>query len=146
MWMTYRSAHLRGTALFSPGRRGPSPSENLSGLGSASWAGRLLGFTSESQSLAGAADLTINLATLSGRIDFTGLEYWGVNAAPGPVGSGRTWNEGDLSYSVIVRGNTFTQTGGDVGEVTGAFFGANHEGMGGVVERSDMSAGFGGTR
>ena len=91
-------------------------------------------------------DLTISLATLRGRIDFTGLEHWGVNAAPGPVGSGRTWNEGDLNYSIIVRGNTFTQTGGDAGEVTGAFFGARHEGMGGVVERSDMSAGFGGTR
>lgn len=63
-----------------------------------------------------------------------------------PVGSGRTWNDGDLRYSVIVRGNAFTQTGGDAGEVTGVFFGSNHEGMGGVVERSDMSAGFGGTR
>ena len=98
------------------------------------------------ESLAGAADLTINLATLRGQIDFTGLEHWGVNATPGTVGSGTIWNDGDLSYSVIVRGNTFRQTGGDAGEVTGAFFGARHEGMGGVVERSDMSAGFGGTR
>ena len=152
------SFHLRGdmdgvsfgassrNGLIQPWAHGPGPSTNLSGMGSASWTGRLLGFTSESESLAGAADLTISLATLSGRVDFTGLEHWGVNAAPGPVGSGRTWNDGDLSYSVVVRGNTFTQTGGDAGEVTGAFFGAGHEGMGGVVERSDMSAGFGGTR
>ena len=115
-------------------------------MGSASWAGRLLGFTYESESLAGATDLTINLSTLRGQIDFTGLEHWGVNAAPGPIGSGTTWNDGDLRYGVIVRGNTFNQSGGDAGEVTGAFFGARHEGMGGVVERSDMSAGFGGTR
>ena len=93
-----------------------------------------------------ATDLTINLSTLRGRIDFTGLEHWGVNAAPGSIGSGTTWSDGDLRYGVIVRGNTFTQTGGDAGQVTGAFFGARHEGMGGVVERSDMSAGFGGTR
>ena len=134
------SFHLRGdlgdvsfgvasfNGLLQPWASGPSPATNLADnqalSGSVSWTGRLLGFTSQSQSLAGAADLTISLATLRGRIDFTGLEHWGVNAAPGPVGSGRTWNEGDLNYSVIVRGNTFTQTGGDAGEVTGAFFGA----------------------
>ena len=156
------SFHLRGdmddvsfgassrNGLIQPWAHGPSPATNLTDnqalSGSASWAGRLLGFTSESESLAGAADLTINLSTLRGRIDFTGLEHWGVNATPGPIGSGTIWNDGDLRYGVIVRGNTFNQTGGDAGEVTGAFFGAGHEGMGGVVERSDMSAGFGGTR
>ncbi len=156
------SFHLRGdmddvsfgassrNGLIQPWAHGQSPETNLADnqslLGSASWAGRLLGFTSESESLAGATDLTINLSTLRGRIDFTGLEHWGVNATPGPAGSGTMWNDGDLRYSVIVRGNTFNQTGGDAGEVTGAFFGARHEGMGGVVERSDMSAGFGGTR
>ena len=156
------SFHLRGdmddvsfgassrNGLIQPWAHGQGPETNLADnqalSGSASWSGRLLGFTSESQSLAGAADLTINLEALTGRIDFTGLEHWGVNAAPGPVGSGQAWNDGDLSYSVVVRGNTFYQSGGDAGEVTGAFFGAGHEGMGGVVERSDMSAGFGGTR
>ena len=156
------SFHLRGdiddmsfgassrNGLIQPWAHGQSPETNLSDnqalSGSASWSGRLLGFTFESESLAGAADLTIDLETLRGQIDFTSLEHWGVNATPGPVGSGQTWNDGDLGYSVIVRGNTFNQTGGDAGEVTGAFFGAGHEGMGGVVERSDMSAGFGGTR
>ena len=156
------SFHLRGdmddvsfgassrNGLIQPWAHGQSPATNLADnqslSGSASWSGRLLGFTSESESLAGAADLTIDLSTFRGQIDFTGLEHWGVNATPGPVGSGQTWNDGDLSYGVVVRGNTFTQTGGDAGEVTGAFFGAGHEGMGGVVERSDMSAGFGGTR
>ena len=152
------SFHLRGdmddvsfgassrNGLIQPWAHGSDPSTNLSGMGSASWTGRLLGFTSESESLAGATNLTINLSTLRGQIDFTGLEHWGVNATPGAIGSGQIWNDGDLRYSVIVRGNTFRQTGGDAGEVTGAFFGAQHEAMGGVVERSDMSAGFGGTR
>ncbi len=156
------SFHLRGdmddvsfgvasfNGLLQPWASGPRPAMNLTNnqalSGSASWTGRLLGFTSESESLAGATDLTINLATLRGQIDFTGLEHWGVNETPGTVGSGQMWNDGDMRYSVIVRGNTFTQTGGDAGEVTGAFFGPAHEGMGGVVERSDMSAGFGGTR
>ena len=156
------SFHLRGdmddvsfgvasfNGLLQPWASGPRPETNLADnqalTGSASWTGRLLGFTSESESLAGAADLTINLGTLRGQIDFTGLEHWGVNAAPGSIGSGQMWDDGDLMYSVVVRGNTFNQTGGDAGEVTGAFFGPAHEGMGGVVERSDMSAGFGGTR
>ena len=156
------SFHLRGdiddvsfgassrNGLIQPWAHGPSPktylADNQSLSGNASWTGRLLGFTSESESLAGATNLTINLSTLRGQIDFIGLEHWGVNAAPGPIGSGTMWNDGDLRYGVIVRGNTFNQTGGDAGEVTGAFFGARHEGMGGVVERSDMSAGFGGTR
>ena len=160
------SAHVRGdirigdeeisfgassrNGLIQPWAHGQSPETNLADnqalSGSASWSGRLLGFTSDSQSLAGAVDLTINLGTLRGQIDFTGLEYWGVHAAPGAIGSGTQWNDGDLRYSVIVRGNSFVQTGGDAGEVTGMFFGPNHEGMGGVVERAGMSAGFGGTR
>ena len=132
------SFHLRGdmedvsfgassrNGLIQPWAHGPDPSTNLSGMGSASWTGRLLGFTSNSESLTGATDLTINLSTLRGRIDFSGLEHWGVNAAPGPIGSGTMWNDGDLRYGVIVRGNTFIQSGGDAGEVTGAFFGARH--------------------
>ena len=56
------------------------------------------------------------------------------------------WHDGDLSYMVEIRGNTFVQTGGDVGTVTGAFFGSSHSGMGGVLERDDLSAGFGGNR
>ena len=141
-------ASLNG--LLQPWASGPRPATNLADnqalSGSASWSGRLLGFTSDSESLAGAAGLTINLATLTGRIDFTGLEHWGVNAAPGAIGSGQRWNDGDLRYGVIVRGNSFVQTSGDAGEVTGMFFGPGHEGMGGVVERADMSAGFGGRR
>ena len=121
--------------------RGPKPendlADNQSLSGNVSWSGRILGMTPGSEPLSGDSRLSINIGTLRGQIDFTGLEY---------IDSGTMWNDGDLSYSVIVRKNTFIQTGGDAGEVTGAFFGPAHEGMGGVVERSDMSAGFGGTR
>ena len=73
-------------------------------------------------------------------------ERWGVKVAPGRVGSATKWGDGDLEYAVEVRGNSFYRTGGDDGEVAGAFFGAAHEAMGGVLERSDLTAGFGGTR
>ena len=127
--------------LVQPWARGPKPendlADNQSLSGNVSWSGRLLGMTSDSEPLSGDTRLSINIGTLRGQIGFTGLEY---------IDSGTMWNDGDLRYSVIVRKNTFIQTGGDAGEVTGAFFGSNHEGMGGVVERSDMSAGFGGRR
>ena len=83
---------------------------------------------------------------LDGTLSFSGLEAWSTGAAPGAIGSGTVWGDGDLAYRVRVRGNTFVQTGGDSGIVTGGFFGAAHEGMGGALERDDLAAGFGGTR
>ena len=108
--------------------------------------GRLLGLTPDAETVAGAAQLTIDLPTLSGSLDFAELEQWPADIAPGPAGSGVAWLEGRLSYRIGVRGITFTQTGGDAGFVTGAFFGPSHEGMGGVLVRDDLSAGFGGRR
>lgn len=136
--------------LSQPWAFGPSPhtalEDNTALSGSASWSGRLLGLTPNAETVAGASLLSVELATLSGTVDFTGLEYWSANATPGAPGTGTSWNDGDLSYGFEVRGNAFVQTGGDAGTVTGAFFGPAHEGMGGVVERDDLSAGFGGRR
>ncbi|MCY3854966.1 MAG: hypothetical protein OXF78_01550 [Rhodospirillales bacterium] len=129
---------------------GPAPSVSLADsatlTGSASWSGRFLGLTPQSAVVAGDADMTVELATLAGELDFSSLEAWTANAAPGAVGTGSTWGDGDLEYAISVQGNTFQSTGGDSGTVTGAFFGAAHEGMGGVLERRDLSGGFGGTR
>lgn len=114
--------------------------------GRATWNGALLGVDSASETVAGDTHLTVNLNNLNGRINFTNMEKWGAGEAPGEAGSGATWGDGDLGYNIRVRGNTFTQTGGDDGHVTGAFFGTAHEAMGGVLERADLSAGFGGKR
>ncbi len=54
------------------------------------------------------------------------------------------WGDGDLEYTIRVSGNGFVRTDGDAGDVKGAFFGRGHEGMGGVLERRDLAAGFGG--
>ena len=62
------------------------------------------------------------------------------------MGQGTLWGDGDLAYSIEVQGNSFWQDGGDDGEVTGTFLGAGHEAMGGVLERADLAAGFGGLR
>ena len=114
--------------------------------GNATWEGRLLGLTPNARTVTGDAGLSIRLATLNGTIDFTNLEAWAAGAAPGAIGTGTRWEDGDLGYTVTVLGNQFAQTGGDAGAVTGAFFGPRHESMAGVLKRQDLSAGFGGTR
>ena len=136
--------------LTQPWATGPSPhstlADNTALSGSVSWTGRLLGLTPQAEAVAGAAALSVDLATLHGTAAFTGLEHWKAEAAPGAVGTGATWHDDYLRYDIEVRGNTFVRTGGDDGTVTGAFFGPAHEGMGGVLDRDDLSAGFGGTR
>ena len=136
--------------LSQPWASGPSPHTHLEDnpalSGTVSWAGRLLGLTPDAEAVAGEADLSVDLATLTGTVEFTGLEQWAANAAPGALGTGTTWNDGDLRYGIEIRGNTFVQTAGDAGTVTGAFFGPAHEGMGGVLEHDKLSAGFGGKR
>ena len=160
------SFHLRGDIAFTGGNAafgvasrnglaqpwafGPTPWTDLADSPilseTVTWSGRLLGFTPAVEAVGGAAVLAVELETLDGQLDFTELEHWGANADPGPIDSGRIWGDGDLRYLLNVHGNTFVQTGGDEGEVTGAFFGPAHEAMGGVLERTDLTAGFGGTR
>ena len=136
--------------LARPWATGTAPvaelADNSALFGTASWNGALLGVTPAAETVAGQARLTVELRTLDAELAFSGLEHWGVEQAPGRAGAGRRWGDGDLEYSIDIRGNSFHRTGGDDGEVVGAFFGAAHEAMGGVLERSDLTAGFGGVR
>ena len=111
--------------------------------GTVSWAGRLLGIDAESNTIAGVAGLSVDLATLAGSMDFTDLESWTVGQAPGAIGTGTEWGDGDLAYRISVRGNTFARTGGDDGNLVGRFYGNRHEGIAGTVERADLTAAFG---
>ena len=160
------SAHIRGdfaslggsvsfgvasrNGLAQPWAFGPTPwtdlADNQMLSETVTWSGRLLGFTPIVEVVGGAADLGVDLETLAGQLDFTNLEHWGANAVPGQIGTGAIWGDGVLGYTIGVHGNIFIQTGGDEGMVTGAFFGTAHEAMGGVVERTDLTASFGGTR
>ena len=117
---------------------------NLSG--NATWTGTLLGLTPDAAAVAGDASVAVNLASMTGRTAFTGLETWGVNAAPGEKSTGSPWLDGDLEYAIAVRGNTFRETGGDDGRLTGVFTGASHEGAAGTLERLDLTAAFGASR
>ena len=114
--------------------------------GEATWTGLLLGFTPDAKPVAGDAELGVNLDDLTGQADFTSLESWAAGEVTGDPGTGMIWGDGDLGYSISVSGNTFKKTGGDDGILTGAFFGESHEGMGGTLEREDLTAAFGGQR
>ena len=131
-----------------PWALGPRPgidlADNKELMGSASWSGRLLGLTPSGETVAGAAGLSVDLASLDGDLDFTSLETW--TGTPGTLGSGTMWGDGNLNFDISVDGNVFARTGGDEGHITGAFFGASHEGMGGTLVRDDLGAGFAGSR
>ena len=136
--------------VFRPWASGALPlatlEDNSALFGTVRWDGALLGLTPSAETVAGKASMTVELRTLDGRLDFSGLESWGVKAAPRGAGTGTTWGDGDLAYSIEIDGNSFRRAGGDDGEVVGSFFGSAHEAMGGVLERSDLSAAFGGVR
>ena len=160
------STHLRGdfsaggedvsfgvalrNGLAQPWATGPAPltdlADNTELSGTASWSGRLLGFTSAAEPVVGAADLIVGLHTLDGDLEFTELELLTAEEEPGSTGNWTTWSDGALSYTVDVRGNTFTRIAGDDGIVTGAFLGTEHQAMGGTLQRDDLSAAFGGSR
>ncbi len=114
--------------------------------GSAKWEGTILGLTPQAASVAGDASINVNLTTLAGQAYFTSLEQWAAGTAPGDAGSGTQWLDGDLGYSIVVRGNTFRETGGDDGSLTGIFVGRQHEGAAGTLERDDLTAAFGVSR
>ena len=102
----------------------------------ATWTGLLLGW-SRGSAVSGDAEIGVNLGTMRGNADFTELTHMDSNAR---------WLDGDLAYTISVDGNTFRETGGDAGRVTGVFVGLDHEGAAGTLERSDLTAAFGASR
>ena len=133
--------------LARPWAFGPEPSyplaENQNVGGNATWDGALAGFTPEGRSVYGDAEISVNLGPLTGRADFNNLQESSLAKWQGDGGHWSIWGDGDLGYSIRVRGNTFRETGGDEGILTGSFVGRQHEGAVGTLERQDLSAAFG---
>lgn len=118
---------------------------NRSLSGRATWLGTLLGFGPD-EIVSGNASIFVELATLTGRADFTNLEAWTEPPVQRAAGTGTQWLDGDLGYAIAVRGNTFRETSGDAGRLTGIFVGHSHEGAAGTLERDDLVAAFGASR
>ena len=140
-----RSRHGFHEPWFEGRAPGQDLADNRTLGGNATWRGRLLGRTAASDAVAGSATLDVELASLSGSLGFSALEMW-TDAPPGAPGTGMPWTHETLDYTIGITGNRFIQTGGADGTVTGVFAGPNHEGMGGVLERTDLTASFAGQR
>lgn len=78
----------------------------------------------------------MDLGNLTGTLNFNELR----------LRDGATWHDGDLFYDVQVAYDAFESVGGDDGDVAGRFYGPQHQAMGGTLERSDLTAAFGGRR
>ena len=147
---------------------GATPDHSLSGSGlsgTAQWTGELVGFTPSREAVHGNAKIQISIETLIGNAAFTGLERWATGTQPGVSGTGAIWGDGDLRYSISMDGgaggqstpeyhsyyqdvvqSNFRSYGGDEGTVNGRFVGSQHQGVVGTLERSDLTAAFGGKR
>ena len=120
--------------------------DNYALTGTVTWNGGLLGFTPDSQSVGGDAEISVNMGTMTGSADFTDLQSWAAGQTPGALGTGAQWNDGALSYSVSVSGNYMYNNGGDDGVLSANFVGENHQGVAGSLERHDLTAAFGAKR
>lgn len=105
--------------------------------GSVSWNGALVGIVTDGSPVTGDAGISVRIETLAGQAAFTDIAY---------DTTGNQWHDGDLHYTIAVDGNTFRQTGGDDGVVTGIFVGSHHQGAAGTVERTNLAAAFGAVR
>ena len=120
--------------------------DNRALRGTVTWRGVLVGLTPELDSIRGRAEIAVALATMDGRADFTQMQSWAVGEEIGALGTGSQWSTGSLGYTITVGGNYLRSTGGDAGAVHGRFYGRDHEGVAGTLERSDLTAAFGGAR
>ena len=138
-----------GNGLSVPWTEGRPPSEYLADdlalSDTATWKGELLGFTPSVRPVRGNAEISVNMASMDGTAGFTELQSWASGQAPGQIGTGVQWGDGDLNYSITVGGNFLRSTGGDDGTVNGRFV-AEHHGVVGLLERSDLTAAFGVSR
>ena len=144
--VTFGVRHANNVSV--PFTAGPEPSRPLAESrlsGTVTWYGDLLGVTPELRTVAGDSAIGVDLDTMNGTASFTNLKSFSALVVPTPEG-GMMWGDGTLDYDIRVGSNYLYSTGGDAGVVSGSFYGDNHGYVGGTVERSDLTAAFGGKR
>ncbi len=144
--ITFGVRHANDVSV--PFTAGPEPSASFSQSrlsGTATWRGNLLGLTSNQQTVAGDATVSVEHATMQGTAKFSDLRSFSRRTVPMSE-EGEIWGDGGLDYDLRVGSNYLHSIGGDDGVVSGAFYGNNHSHVGGTVERSDLTAAFGATR
>lgn len=161
--------------LAQPWAFGPTPETTLRDnpvlSGSVKWNGALVGITPRGRGVVGDASLSLDMGDFLGELAFTGMRFeggatWGDGdlhytvRAEGPgklsfanltADSANTFRRADTEFVPVdlpdgEDGSAYAWTGKDLGTITGGFFGPRHEAVGGVLERHDLSAAFGGKR
>ena len=128
----------------------PREHNEFGAVGTATYKGGFVGFTPSQEAVRGDSMLQVDFAALDGSAAFTALEHWESGAAPGNPGTGKTWKDGDLRYSISVDNVSnhylFRSDGGDDGYIFGRFVGLGAEGKVGILEHPHLTGAFGGTR
>ena len=119
--------------------------EDLGITGTATWNGKMVGWTTAQQAVWSDMDIDVNLASfdgtsLDGQVQFDNISLYE---------SGTQWGDGDLAYDILVPGG-FPYFGSRLdnpeGYVFGVFSGPRLEGAVGTLEHPELTGAFGGTR
>lgn len=105
---------------------GDAPPADLSGTGTATYEGAIIAVLLDGTLTNGDASIVVDLDDMAGDARFSDIGHFG-----------------NLRYGFDIVGNTFES---DDGEMAGAFFGDDHQGVGGVVMRPDIVGAFGAER
>lgn len=122
-------------------------SDNGRLYGTVTWNGALLAYSGPSP-LYVDASLQVWLAMLSNSAaqhDLRFRDIFYLNRYESDS-EDRWFHTRDIDYKVTIYENAFENVGDEEVLVVGAFFGAEHEHMGGTVKRTDLVGAFGGTR
>lgn len=136
---TYAPIGLHESIVDDAMRNAPRPNTSLGGR-SASWTGQLDAEASAAENILVRGDmgLTIDLETLTGELEFTGLRRWEVGRYREHVAID------GFAYDVEVTGNVLKAVGSD--DVEAQFYESNHERVLGTLDRDDMNGVFEGHR
>ncbi len=117
--------------------------QNLGPTGTASWVGKMVGWTTAQEAVWSDMNLDVNLASfngtsLDGQVEFDNISLYE---------SGTQWGDGELAYDIDVL-DVYFRSGrhNPDGYVFGLFSGPALEGAVGTLEHPGLTGAFGGTR
>ena len=119
--------------------------EDLGLTGTATWVGKMVGWTTVQEAVWSDMNLEVNLdsfdgTSLDGQVEFDNISFYE---------SGTQWGDGELAYDILVPGGLSyfgSRLDNPEGYVFGAFAGTNLEGAVGTLEHPGLTGAFGGER
>lgn len=117
--------------------------QDIGPTGTASWTGKMVGWTTAQQAIWSDMNLGVNLGSfdgtsLDGQVEFDKITFYD---------SGTQWGDGNLAYDIGVVDFYFLSSHNNPeGYVFGFFGGPNLEGAVGTLEHPELTGAFGGVR